>query len=74
MTGPRYAELLSLKLVCSDPQCGQSFQKIIGQLAGRAAIPCPRCSKPVDLGLHKPALDKLMALAAELEKPSPPRP
>ena len=72
MTGPRYSELLSLKLVCSDPKCGQSFQKIIAQLAGRAAVPCPRCSKPVDLGPHRIVLDKLTALAAELQQSPPP--
>ena len=68
MTGPRYDELLSLKLVCSDPKCGQSFQKIIAQLAGRATVPCPRCSKPVDLGQHRTALEKIMTLAAELQR------
>jgi len=72
MPGPRYTELLSLRLVCSDEKCGQSFQKVIAQLAERNAIPCPRCSKPVDLSLHKTALERLVALAAELEKQPPP--
>jgi len=63
-----YAELLSLKLHCTSRDCGQSFQKIIGQLAGRAAITCPRCNKPVDLGEHAQAIEALAALAAELDK------
>lgn len=68
MTDRGYAELLSLKLHCTSPDCGQSFQKVIGQLAGRAAIACPRCNKPVDLGEHAQAIEALAALAAELDK------
>ena len=68
MSSPRYADLLSLRLTCSDPQCGQSFQKSLAQLAERKAVACPRCSKPVALDGHRPAIDKLMELAAALEQ------
>jgi hypothetical protein len=72
MNNHRYADLLSLRLTCSDPQCGQSFQKSLGQLSGRRAIACPRCSKAVDLAAHRPAIDRLVELAVELEqRPSP---
>lgn len=68
MAERRYAELLSLKIHCANPDCGQSFQKIIAQLAGRAAIACPRCNKPVNLGNDARAITEFMALAAELDK------
>lgn len=72
MTGYHYADLLSLRLTCPDPQCGQSFQKSIAQLASREAVACPRCSKPVDLAGHRVALDKLAELAAALERQTSP--
>jgi hypothetical protein len=68
MSGYRYADLLSLRLTCSDPQCGQSFQRSLAQLAALRAVPCPRCGKPVDLGGHRPAIEKLVDLAAALER------
>jgi peptide subunit release factor 1 (eRF1) len=68
MSGYRYADLLSLRLTCSDPQCGQSFQKSLAQLAAKSAVPCPRCSRPVDLGGHRPAIEKLVELAVALER------
>lgn len=68
MTERSYTELLSLKLHCTSPDCGQSFQKVIEQLAGRAAVTCPRCNKPVDLGPHIQAIDAFITLAAELDK------
>jgi hypothetical protein len=68
MSRYRYADLLSLRLTCSDPQCGQSFQRSLTQLAARSAVPCPRCSKPVDLAGHRPAIEKLIDLAATLEQ------
>lgn len=72
MTSHRYAELLSLRLTCPDPQCGQSFQKSIAQLAGGDVVACPRCSKAVDLGVHRAAIDELAALAAALEQRASP--
>jgi hypothetical protein len=68
MSGPRYGDLLSLRLTCSDPQCGQSFQKTIAQLAGRNAVSCPRCSKPVGLDGQRQAIDRLVELTAALEQ------
>jgi hypothetical protein len=68
MTDHHYAELLSLRLHCAGPDCGQSFQKIIAQLAGRGAVTCPRCNKPVDLREHARAIGDVMTLAAELDR------
>jgi peptide subunit release factor 1 (eRF1) len=70
MSEPRYADLLSLRLTCSDPQCGQSFQKSIAQLASRGAVPCPRCNKPVDLDAHRAVIDRLVEMVAALERPA----
>ena len=68
MTDHPYAELLSLRLHCAGPDCGQSFQKIIAQLAGRTTVTCPRCSKPVALAEQARAIEHFIALAAELDR------
>ncbi|MGO8920214.1 MAG: hypothetical protein ACLQJR_30310 [Stellaceae bacterium] len=68
MTDHPYAELLSLRLHCAGALCGQSFQKMVGQLAGRKSVACPRCNKPVDLGDHARAIEEFVALAAELDR------
>jgi hypothetical protein len=68
LTPPPGISLLDLwlfNLVCSQPQCGHRFKEILRQLKAHDAIPCPHCSRSVNLIPYKRAIEEAVRMATE---------
>jgi hypothetical protein len=68
LTPPPGISLLDLwlfNLVCSQPQCGHRFKEILRWLKAHDAIPCPPCSRSVNLIPYKRAIEEAVRMATE---------
>ena len=58
-------DLWLFNLVCSQPQCGHRFKEVIRRLKAHDAVPCPCCSRSVDLAPYKRAIEEAVRMATE---------
>jgi hypothetical protein len=68
LTPPPGMSVLDLRLfnlVCSQPQCSHRFTEVLRRLNAHDAIPCPRCSRSVNLAPYKRAIEEAVRMATE---------
>jgi len=51
-------------LVCSYPHCGHRFREPLRRVKAHDAIPCPHCSRAIDLAPYKREIEDALRMAA----------
>lgn len=68
--GMSLVDLWLINLVCNQPQCGHRFKEILRRLESHDPVPCPRCSRSVDLAPYKRAIEEAVRMVTENDQAS----